>query len=113
MAWRGDKYYYGIRELREIAGNYNDIADAEDRAIIEKKVDFDRAVNNLGKGHWTGWKKDIKPFHQCNSYCKLQKMIIADIIGMSGYELHRWGFYRVPQYRRVAYFEMQRFLNGG
>ncbi len=112
MTWQGDNYRYGQKELRTIAELYKDIAVDSAIGVIEKKADFDNALNSLGKGHWTGWLEDIQPFRYYRGFSRLQRVIIADILGMTDYELRWMGFNAVGYLRARAYYRMQKFLNG-
>jgi len=79
-------------------------------------ADFDRALDAIGKGHWTGDIED-KRFEDFRYFGKLQQAVIADIIFGAKeldaqYELERRGFYRVPQLQGYAYHLMADRLNG-
>ena len=120
MPWVGDKFYYSTGLLKSLAANYTKIYEGcrvswrRDEynlwALAEYKADFDIALRSIGKGHWTGdiANKNFKDFIQ---FGKLQRLIIADILGVDDYELGLSGFYRIPQLRGYAFFLMKPYLN--
>jgi len=81
-------------------------------SIAEYKADFDRALDDLGRGHWSG--DNISPlFKSYRGFGRLQRIVIADIIGVEDSELEAMGFYSIPRLRGLAYWRMKQFLNGG
>ncbi len=111
--------YYSKGLLRILAGSYEHIYEGipflnyEIRnpwLIAEYKVDFDKALSSIGKGHWIG----IKGFNLANyaGFGILQKMVIARIIGIDDYTLEGMGYIRVPQMRGLAFHLMADYLNG-
>ena len=85
--WVGDTYFYSVKTLKIIAWSYRAIYDGlplyyevhNPFKLAEFKADFDRALSAIGRGKWTG----IKGFKISNyrGFGKLQKVVIADIIG--------------------------------
>jgi len=123
--WVKDNYYYSRGELVAIANNYQDVymsiyykgGEAHygvvTNPLIDYKIDFDRALNVIGRGHWTGWDIEERDFFRdYRWFGKLQRVIIATIYGVFDYELEEEGFYSVPRLRNLAYGEMVTFLNG-
>jgi len=94
---------YTKQRIRIIADNYSNL---HGFTTIDDKIDFDMALRSLGKGAWTGGNLyDFCHYHQ---YGKLQKVIIARILGIPDEELD---FTRIPQLRGIAYFRMADWLN--
>lgn len=120
--WKNDEYYYSIRTLKSIAGNYVTIYEGlpfretsliiNPWSIAEFKADFDSALKGIGKGRWSG-RIDGYKFRDFRYFGRLQQVIIADILGIRDFELEVLGFYRIPQLRGYAYYLMRNFLNGG
>ena len=121
MGWRDDKFYYSIKVLKTIAENYTSLYEGlEFRSghlivnpwsLAEFKADFDVALLSIGKGRWTGniTRHKFKDYHYSG---RLQRIIIADIFGISDYELEGLGFYSIPRLRGYAYYLMVCSLNG-
>lgn len=138
--WIEDKYYYTKGELKFIAQNYKEYLepqiggqsydksrgmlrygidyskDALRHDMLSSKVDFDRALNNLGYGEWSGTYlgesgQDYK-FKTYRGFSKGQRIIIADILGIDNWELEMMGFYDIEKYRAFIYGLMAKFLNG-
>ena len=114
MGWIDDQFFYSKRLLRRIAENYP-LSDGlpmfggqitNPWAIAEYKADFDIALNSLGKGKWEGAIRDFKYYR---NFGRLQRIVIAEVIGMEDDELV--GFYDVPRLRSYAYYLMTKRLN--
>jgi len=123
--WQGDKYVYSKAEVEAIAENYQEVTmsvyfakqeyegkGASYHPVLDYKVDFDRALDDIGKGKWEG---DIegKEYRDYRHFGRLQRIVIADIYWIDDYELEREGFYRVPNLRSIAYGRMAHYLNDG
>ena len=119
--WKNDEYIYTKGILKSIAKSYDHIykgietsggmlLEANTLSIAEYKADFDRALNAIGQGNWTG-NIDNKEFIDFRYFGKLQRIVIADIYGID--ELESWGFYDVPRLRGYAYSVMVKFLSTG
>jgi len=110
-------FKYTVRRLKNIAYDYFEycphyLTGKNWRDLIEFKIDFDRALNSLGRGKWTGYNLDgidLKKFG------RMQVVVIADVLGyLSNKELMlRFHIEDVGRLRRWAYFKMAKFLNGG
>lgn len=119
MGWDVDKlrYFYKVGTLRAIAKCYCSLYNQEffhpqaglfDIALY--KADFDLSLSAIGKGHWAGLENT--DFRAYRYFGKAQQVVIADIIGITDYELRGLGFYRIPRLRGLAYRWMADFLNG-
>ena len=75
--------------------------------ITEFRLDFDKALRNIGPGPWSGKLKDFK-FIDFKQYNTLQRVIIAQIVGITDQELK---FKDVSKLRAKAYKLMAEFLN--
>lgn len=116
--WVGDQFFYSKRLLKIIAENYCNIYEGlplssgvevtNPWAIAEYKADFERALQSIGRGKWDG---EVTEFKHYRNYGKLQRIVIADILGIRDIELE--GFYSVPRLRGYAYYLMCLFLNNG
>ena len=114
-----ERFYYSTKVLKTIAENYGKMYDGlEFReghlvtnpwSLAEYRVDFDSALCSIGQGEWDGRLADFKYYR---NFGKLQRVIIADILGVTDKELARLGFWSVPKLRGLGYFMMKRFLNG-
>ena len=88
---------YCVEDLRDIAENYDCYDD-----ISDEKLDFDRALDFIGKGYWDG---EVLSIGEYKEFSKLQRLVIADILGV---ELKvRYS----PQLLGRAYGKMCKFLN--
>ncbi len=117
-------YYYSVSVLKDIVASYTHIyqgiefskggvyhhLDADPWSIAEFKADFDMALQNIGKGKWAG---ELEEFKYYRKYGRLQRIIIADILGIEDDELERLGFWSIPRLRGYSYYLMKCFLNGG
>jgi len=121
MPWASDtEYHYTKKVLDAIALGYDAIYSqgidmgihvvTEQDRVIEFKADFDLALSSIGKGYW--WGLADCEFKAYRDYGKLQRVVIARILGVSDWELQPYGFYRVAQLRGLAYHNMCAFLNG-
>lgn len=81
----------------------------EPLSVMEFKADYDLALQSIGRGHWVGLTS--LDFGYYKQYGKQQQTVIADILGMSDYELQGRGFYQIDQLRGSAYSRMLAFLN--
>jgi hypothetical protein len=117
--WLNDTYIYSPGWLKTIAANYEHIYQGislingellnETQALIEFKSDFDRALDELGRGDWYG--EIDKPYQWYKYHGKLQRVVIADIYGIPDCELER-EFYSIPRLKGFAYRRMSNILNG-
>ena len=112
MIWIDNPYSYKAKELKFIASHYEEYAPGHGYRIVEYKVDFDMALDAIGRGHWDG-KIEGKGFGYFKWFSRTQQVVIADIYGISNWELRRMGFYSVGDLRWRAYNAMVRHLNGG
>jgi hypothetical protein len=117
MTWHNDIYYYSSGILKAIAQGYDSLYEdglllANHRisylhSIAEYKADFDMSLDYIGRGNWHGLIS--LDFRDYRYFGKLQRIIIADILGIVG--LETWGFYDIPKLRGIAYFRMVEYLN--
>jgi hypothetical protein len=133
--WQGDKYEYSARELRAIAENYQEVTmsvyftrqeheggGVSYHPVLDFKIDFDRALDYIGRGKWDGdilftklgdrYVPESKEYKVFRHFGRLQRIVIADIYWIDDYELEREGFYSIPRLRGYAYSQMARYLNG-
>jgi len=119
MTWINDTYYYtrgvvdaivtwyfSLYERQMIIGQYQI---THLFTLVEFKADFDIALDSIGRGEWRGL-----PSHDFNNYKyfgKQQRVVIADILGVSDGELTARGFYKIPQLRGDAYSRILDALN--
>lgn len=120
MPWISDteyKYTKGI--IKAIADSYMTIYECLTMPwnveilnlyqIVEYKADFDIALSGIGKQKWAGLSgMELRDYRY---FGKLQKVVIAGILGISDYELQSQGFYQIPQLRGRAYSRMMEYLN--
>ena len=119
MGWVNGKYYYSTGALKSITENYLRIYEGlpiswrtviyNPWAIAEYKGDFDRALRGIGRGKWTG---EIREFKYYRNFGKLQRVIIAYILGVSDNNLLSMRFRNISQLRGYAYYLMKLYLNG-
>jgi len=131
--WKGDEYVYSKKILKKVAGNYEHIYDRivlavytvildgykverewcirGEQVLIEYKADFDMALNELGKGRWTGEIEGCE-FRDFRYFGRLQQVVIADVYGIDDATLEDMGFYNIPKLRGLAYWRMTQLLNG-
>ena len=118
MPWsQNDIYYYTVGNLKGIAEHYESLYINASLTVLyyvaESKADFDRSLDNIGRGKWRGLENSN--FGAYKYYGKEQQTVIADILfGKDGAtrELERYGFYNIPQLRHEAYKRMATKLNG-
>ena len=120
MPWEGGQYRYTKGLLMAIARNYSMMSEGlELRAsqlitnpwsLAEYKADFDMALQSIGRGRWTGAISSHE-FRDYRSFGRLQRLIIAEILGINDYELERLGFHKIRQIRSYGYYLMCRHLN--
>ena len=96
---------YCVEDLRDIAEHYYQSQWYSDcYGISDEKLDFDNALDSIGKGHWTG-------IDSVNSnFGRLQRVVIADILGIEDCELEKLKFVRVQNLKAIAYRRMLDFL---
>ncbi len=115
MAWVGNKFRYSPSKLRKFASGYTGI-DYDLRfnrwgELAEIKADFDNALDGIGPGKWTG---GVNPaFKRYRNFGDYQRIIIADILGLSEYELTKMRYDDIIGLRKTAYRMMCQFLNKG
>lgn len=117
-----NQYYYSVGTLKDIAACYSEegiefyskhiyrYTDVDPWSVAEYRADFDRALNSIGKGIWTG--NIANDFRVYKYYGNLQRVVIADIMGITDDELSKLGFYQIGQLRGRAYRWMANYLNG-
>ncbi len=114
MAWVGNKFRYSPTKLRRFADGYIEI-DYDLRfsrwgELAEVKADFDQALDGIGQGEWGGALLKFKAYRNFGDY---QRIIIADILGVTDSELARLRFDNIIGLRKTAYRMMCQFLNKG
>jgi len=119
--WKDDKYIYTKGILTAIAYNYNHIyegvefrfghAEYDPYKIVEFKVDFDMALDAIGRGEWTG-KMEDKDFGDFRHFGRLQRLVIADIYNIPDWELLDFDLVHIPRLKGRAYSWMSHCLNG-
>lgn len=130
MGWKNDKYEYSKGILQRIAWCYVSIYDGIPAlnyeitnlySIAEFKADFDLSLDAIGRGDWLealrtedGKEVEIEglEFKDFRGFGRLQRLVIADILGVSDNELEAGGFRDVGRLRGYAYSQMARYLNG-
>jgi hypothetical protein len=90
---------YCVEDLRDIAEGYIGYD-----YISDEKFDFDKALNSIGKGHWQGI--DSIDFSDYKHFGRLQRVVIADILGIEDEELEKLKFTRVQNLKAIAYRRM-------
>ena len=135
--WKGDEYRYSKWLLERIAQSYGHIYDRivlevytvildgykverercikGEQTLIEYKVDFEGALAKLGNSRHPSRapKLDLSSydFKTYSKYSRLQQIVIADILGITDWELLGRGFYDIPRLRGYAYSIMAKYLN--
>jgi len=118
LMWINDVFYYSVGNLKGIAEHYESLYTNAHLAVLyyvaESKADFDRALDNIGRGKWRGLENH--KFGAYKYFGKQQQTVIADIIfgekeGKATQELERYGFYEISQLRGNAYHNMGVFIN--
>ena len=121
--WDNDTgiYYYSSRVLKTIAECYQLLYDdglsfrpgstlTDPQAIAEYRADFDVALDHIGVGDWYGvFSPDFKHYR---NYGRFQRIVIADILGITDEELTRLHYENIPRLRGYAYHLMVKYLNG-
>ena len=95
------------KECLEIFQWGNDITDPF--LIVEYKADFDRALSELGRDNWDG--KCPTNFNHYKHFGRLQRVIIAQMLGLTDSYLEGQGFDNIPKLLGLAYFRMLENLN--
>ncbi len=118
MVWVNDEYFYSVGVLKAIASWYDILSEVlmigdyqitDQFALALYKADFDMALQAIGKENWRGLTSSI--FQDYSHFGRLQRIVIADILGIADYELQGLGFYDIPQLRGMAYYRMVEYLN--
>ena len=118
MPWVEDVYYYTAGILRAIVECYDtlhEVLTIGDYKIVNRyslaefKADFDISLSSIGRGKWEGVTGE--KFTGYKRYGRMQRIIIAQILGINDYELEGLGFYDIPKLRGLAYFRMLENLN--
>jgi hypothetical protein len=114
MAWVGNKFRYSPSKLKKFASGYT-LIDYDLRfnrwgELAEIKADFDCALDGIGRGRWTGAIRKFKSYRNFGDY---QRIVIADVLGISDGELTRLRFDDIIGLRKMAYRMMCQFLNKG
>ena len=118
-------YIYSVSLLKELATQYHHLYQAIecDRhgfyhhtitnpwLIAEFKSDFDTALDAIGRGHWIGELESTR-FSDYKSFGRLQRIVIAGILGIEDWELAGMGFYDIPRLKGFAYYSMKKYLKG-
>ena len=118
--WVGDKFLYTKGLLKKIASSYDNIYGGlpllrgeitDPFAIAEFRADFDLALNSIGRGKWNGVTSgNFKDYRHLG---RLQRIIIADVMGINDWKLEGLGFFDSARLRGYAYSLMAKYLNGG
>ncbi|GAH86163.1 unnamed protein product [marine sediment metagenome] len=129
--WKNDRYIYSKGILQRIAWCYVSVYDGIPAlnyeitnlySIAEFKADFDLSLNAIGRGNWLGVLRtedgkgveiEWLEFKDFRGFGRLQKLVIADILGVSDNELEVGGFRDVARLRGYAYYLMKHFLDTG
>ena len=116
---RGDEFFYSRHILKTVAENYTQLYDGlsfkeghittDPWSLAEYKADFDMALRGIGRGNWVG--EIIEEFKYYRNFGRLQRIIIADILGVGDSELVRVHFWDIPRLRGYAYYLMCKSLN--
>lgn len=119
--WVNDKFRYSKKILRTIAENYVSLYDGlsfrenslltHPLEIAEYKADFDNALSRIGRGQWSG--QPSNEFKEYTGYGRLQRIVIADIMGVTDTELARLKFDDIIGLKGIAYSKMCERLNRG
>jgi hypothetical protein len=118
MTWNNDIFYYSVGILKGIVTSYQTIDSVlmiGDHQIVNRfgialfKADFDYSLASIGRGHWRGLES--LDFRYYRHFGRLQRVVIAKILGIEDRELGGLGFYNIPQYRHTAYKRMADSLN--
>jgi hypothetical protein len=141
--WKGYDFKYSVFVLRAIAHYYGHesirteeksskeseypdlVLCIEPFAVAEYKVDFDRALNAIGRYHnWEGLATEgdetlvdgtinWKVYHKYGDY---QRLVLADVLGVEDRELEtrcKFDNREIDPLKGQAYAAMARYLNEG
>ena len=119
MPWINDEYYYTRGILDAIVEWYCLLYDRQMKigtyqithllTLVEFKADFDIALDSIGRGKWRGLTSHN--FNNYGQFGRMQRVIIASILGITDYELRAFGFSDAKQLRYEGYKRMVGFLN--
>jgi len=130
MPWINDEYQYTPFVLKSIAQWYDRVYEVlmigdykvtSPYVLIDFKVDFDRALDSIGRGSWD--TLNSTDFNDYRYFGRFQRVVIADIIytevnkdgevvtRKADNELEVRGFYEISQLRSNAYSRMAESLN--
>lgn len=113
-----ESYRYTVKRLKRISDVYEELYYHPDRTSdgidLDNKIDFDIALNKLGKGKWSGFGVENLIVKDLYSYGNQQKIIINDTLGLvDDEELERRFHLRdMDKLRAGAYERMRDILNG-
>jgi len=119
MPWINDIYYYTRSVVDAIVEYYGLLYDRQLKigpyqithlfTLVEFKTDFDMALDSIGRGKWRGLTSHN--FNNYRQFGRMQRVIIASILGIDDYELRAFGFSDAKQLRYEAYKRMLGILN--
>ena len=127
--WKDGRYYYSLIELEGIAIDYRNLINDSLQGMnfdttsggiswddmLGAKIDFDRALNHIGRGNWSGTNFGEYPsdydFDTYKSFSPTQKVVIAKILNVDDSELEVRGMYDLPDLRKWAFRDMRDWLN--
>ena len=126
MGWDKSRttYFYTLGMLNAITRSYKTLYTAgieivitqdivyrngDPLSVMEFKADYDMALLSIGRGDWRGLVS--LDFGHYRDYGKQQQTVIADLLGVTDYELQGRGFYQIDQLRGSAYSRMLAYLN--
>ena len=78
--------------------------------LAEFRADFDTALSGIGRTQWRGVSSP--EFKHYRNYGRYQRIVIADILGITDEELVRLRYQDIPRLRGIAYYLMAKWLNG-
>lgn len=112
-----DQYRYTVNKLKKISNVYEELYYHPDRKSngidLDNKIDFDIALNKLGKGKWSGFNIELE-VRDLYNYGNQQKIVLNDTLGLlDDEELERRFHLRdIDKLRENAYRRMKDILNG-
>ena len=119
MPWINDTYYYTRSVVNAIVEWYYLLYDRQMIigpyqithlfTLVEFKADFDIALDSIGRGEWRGLKSHN--FNDYRQFGRMQRVIIASILGITDYELQAFGFNDAKQLRYEAHKRILGVLN--
>jgi len=119
MPWNNDIYYYTQGIVNAIVEWYCLLYDRQMIigtyqithlfTLVEFKADFDIALDSIGRGEWRGLTSHR--FNDYRQFGRMQRVIIASILGIKDYELRAFGFNDAKQLRYEARKRMLGILN--